>query len=193
LTARGFRCVAPVAVSVSAEITELNFVVEPGASPVQVTTTSLPTGNLGRAYSAQLGATGGQSPYRWQLAADSTSLPPGLSLTATGLISGTPTTNLQSNIKVQVTDSYFNIATKIIPITINAKPVLSAPVWQTNRFSMWLTGASNQNYTIQMSVNLESPNWISLFVTNNPVANAFVVTDPMATNSSRFYRVLVGP
>jgi hypothetical protein len=71
-------------------------------------------------------------------------------------------------------------------------PVLSSPVWQTNRFSLWLAGAASQNYTVQMSTNLSSPNWITLYSTNNPATNAFLVTDPNATNQQRFYRVLVG-
>jgi len=192
LTARGFRCVAPAAVSVSAEITELNFIVEPGASRVQVTNTLLPVGNVGTPYSAQLGASGGQPPYRWQLAADSTALPAGLALTVTGLISGTPTTNIRSSIKVQVMDLYSSVTNKTIPITINPRPVLSAARWLTNGFSMWLTGASNQNYTIQVCTNLNSANWTSLFVTNHPTAAAFVVTDPTATHASQFYRVVIG-
>jgi phage-related protein len=58
---------------------------------------------------------------------------------------------------------------------------------------MRLTGAANQNYTLQMSTNLGSTNWLSLFVTNNTTANSFLLTDPNATNKLRFYRVLVGP
>ena len=73
-----------------------------------------------------------------------------------------------------------------------AKPVLSAPVWQANQFSLWVAGASNQNYTVQMSTNLNSTNWMTLYVTNNPATNAFLLTDPDATNQQRFYRILVG-
>ena len=73
------------------------------------------------------------------------------------------------------------------------QPVLSAPVWLTNRFSLQLVGAASQNYTVQMSTNLSSTNWISLFVTNNPATNSFILTDPNATNKQRFYRILIGP
>jgi phage-related protein len=57
---------------------------------------------------------------------------------------------------------------------------------------MRLTGAANQNYTVQMSTNLSSTNWISLFITNNATTNSFIVTDPNATNQQRFYRILIG-
>jgi len=71
--------------------------------------------------------------------------------------------------------------------------VLLTPAWRTNRFSMRLFGAANQNYTIQTSTNWVSANWVSLFTTNNPNASSYMVTDPQATNGQRFYRVLIGP
>jgi hypothetical protein len=55
-----------------------------------ITTTSLPTGEVGAAYSATLAATGGTTPYSWSLT--SGTLPAGLLLNAaTGTITGTPT------------------------------------------------------------------------------------------------------
>jgi hypothetical protein len=54
-----------------------------------------------------------------------------------------------------------------------------------------LGGASNQNYTVQVSTNLAS--WNFLFVTNNPTANSFMVIDTNTTNVRSFYRILVGP
>jgi hypothetical protein len=58
---------------------------------------------------------------------------------------------------------------------------------------MRLTGATGQNYTVQMSPSLSAPNWTSLFVTNSATASSFIVTDPSATDKQRFYRVQVGP
>jgi hypothetical protein len=161
--------------------------------PLVITNVSLPNGTVGTAYNAQLGATGGQSPYYWQLAAGSANPPAGLTLYSSGLISGTPTTNKVSTFKVQVTDA-FTTTNKVLSITINSKPVLlGLPGWLTNQFQMRLTGASNQNYTVQMSTNLSSTNWISLFITNNTTTNSFLLTDPNATNQQRFYRILIGP
>lgn len=53
-----------------------------------ITTTSLPAGSVGTAYSYQLAATGGITPYTWSVQG---TLPAGLSLSAAGLLSGTPT------------------------------------------------------------------------------------------------------
>jgi hypothetical protein len=95
-----------------------------------------------------------------------------------------------------VSDQIVNVSNNSVEqdFTVQAtSPVLTAPVWQTNRFSLRLTGAASQNYTVQMSTNLSSTNWISLFVTNNPATNSFILTDPNATNKQGFYRILIGP
>jgi hypothetical protein len=68
-----------------------------------------------------------------------------------------------------------------LTITINAEPVLGSPSRLANQFAMRLTGAANQNYTVQMSMNLSSPNWTSLLVTNSATTNSFILTDPNAT------------
>ena len=67
----------------------LSIVVNPAT--LTITTTSLPNGTVGTAYSQTLAATGGATPYTWSVY--SGSLPAGLSLgSSTGTISGTPTT-----------------------------------------------------------------------------------------------------
>jgi hypothetical protein len=43
-------------------------------------------------YSTKLAATGGNPPYKWSLASESVPLPPGLKLSAKGVISGKATT-----------------------------------------------------------------------------------------------------
>ncbi|KRA32482.1 hypothetical protein ASD81_13040 [Nocardioides sp. Root614] len=57
--------------------------------PVHVTTTSLPGGQTGSPYSAQLTAEDGLGPYTWHVTAGS--LPPGMTLSPDGALSGTPT------------------------------------------------------------------------------------------------------
>src|SRR3989454_6394877 len=59
------------------------------ASPLSITTTSLPSGTVGVAYSTTLSATGGTPPYTWSLTTGS--LPPGLALSTSGTVSGAPT------------------------------------------------------------------------------------------------------
>jgi Putative Ig domain len=74
-------------------------------SNLAITTTSpLPTGTAGASYSAQFAASGGTAPYQWSVATGST-LPAGLTLSASGLLSGTPTTQATSTFGITVTDS----------------------------------------------------------------------------------------
>ena len=78
-------------------------------SALSITNTSLPAANLGVAYTATLTAAGGQSPYTF--AVTTGSLPTGLTLnSATGVISGTPTTGGTFNFTITVTDSATNVA-----------------------------------------------------------------------------------
>lgn len=69
-----------------------------------ITTTTLASGTVGTAYSAILQARGGAGLLTWSLATGS-SLPAGLSLSAAGAISGTPTAAGTTNFTVKVTDA----------------------------------------------------------------------------------------
>jgi hypothetical protein len=92
------------------------------ASPLRMTTSSLPNGTVGEAYSQTLAATGGTAPYSWTIT--SGILPAGLSLSSSGVISGIPTTAGGPNsVTFQVTDSTDAIATEPLSIVIN--PALS--------------------------------------------------------------------
>jgi hypothetical protein len=90
--------------------------------PLAVTTSSLPNGTVGTAYNQSLSATGGAGGYTWSTSGGS--LPAGLSLAASGAITGTPTTSGTSNFTVQVKDSSNATATAALSITI-AAPALS--------------------------------------------------------------------
>src|SRR5262249_26969584 len=68
---------------------------------LQISTTSVPNGVVGSAYPSQFFAvSGGVAPYSWSI--QSGSLPPGLTLTSAGLLSGTPTTPNSYNFVVAV-------------------------------------------------------------------------------------------
>lgn len=81
-----------------------------------VATTDLPRGVKGQSYSTQLAAINGTPPYQWTVA--SGSLPPGLSLNASGQISGTPTAFGNFNFTVRVIDATTASATANILLTI---------------------------------------------------------------------------
>jgi hypothetical protein len=70
--------------------------------PIFISTSSLPGATVGSPYSATLTAGGGNGPYMWSIT--SGALPPGLSLSSSGVISGTPTTTGTYNFTIQVVD-----------------------------------------------------------------------------------------
>ena len=88
-------------------------------SPPTITTTSLPGGTVGLAYSEDLTATGGTGTLAWSLSGGS--LPANLSISSTGTISGTPTNTGTANFTVKVTDSLTQSDTQALSITISAK------------------------------------------------------------------------
>jgi hypothetical protein len=91
--------------------------------PLNITTaTTLPVGYVGSVYtSTTLAATGGNGAgYAWALASGS-SLPAGLSLSAAGVITGTPTgTPGTASVTITVTDSASNTGSSTFSITIKA-------------------------------------------------------------------------
>lgn len=99
-----------------------------------VTTTSpLPNGTVGVAYSQQINAEGGQPPYAFAVDPSGSALPTPLGLSGSGLISGTPTaTSTTNNIIIDVTDS------ATTPQTV--KPVFSLTI--TTASACTTTGGS---------------------------------------------------
>lgn len=98
----------------------------PVPRPLSVTTTSFPDGVVGQAYPpTSLAAAGGSPPYQWSVAAGS-ALPPGLSLWATGAISGTPSTVGRFGVTVAVTDSAGASITATLAITVRPSSMTPA-------------------------------------------------------------------
>jgi hypothetical protein len=84
------------------------------------TSSPLPAGELGAAYSTTLSATGGAAPYTWSIAGGA--LPAGITLDpATGLLSGTPTAGGEFNVTIGVKDAS-QTASSAFRLTINVPP-----------------------------------------------------------------------
>src|SRR5450755_2186355 len=93
---------------------------------LNITTTSpLPSGEVGILYSQTLIVTGGASPYTWSVTAGTP--PPGLILSPTGTLTGTPTAAGTFNFTVQAADSNHTLATATFALTIQAALGISTP------------------------------------------------------------------
>ena len=88
------------------------------SAPLGVSTSTLPNGTVGTAYTQTLAATGGTPPYTWSVSAGT--LPAGLTLnTTTGVISGTPSVASSSSFTVKVQDTLGATATQPLSIVVN--------------------------------------------------------------------------
>ena len=93
--------------------------------PLQITTTTLPTGTVGVQYSQDLDpAQGGAPPYTWSVVSNINELPPGLTLDTTApdfnnVLAGTPTQAGTFSFPMQVQDSEDNTVNGTVTITIN--------------------------------------------------------------------------
>jgi putative Ig domain-containing protein len=92
----------------------------PPSSPLSITTSSLQQGVINVPYNTSLSATGGVTPYGWNIA--SGNLPPGLSLSRAGVVSGTPAGTGAFTFSVAVADSQQppSVANGNFGISINA-------------------------------------------------------------------------
>lgn len=94
----------------------VSLTVNAAAAPT-ISTVSLPAGAVDTAYNQTLDAAGGTTPYTWSVS--SGTLPAGLSLSAAGVLSGTPTTAASSSFTVRVAGANSASSTKDFSMTIN--------------------------------------------------------------------------
>jgi hypothetical protein len=99
------------------------------AAPVMITTPSpLINGCVATDYCQTLTATGGTPQYVWSLS--QSTLPDGLALSASGILSGRPTRAATFNFAVRVTDSASITATKAFNLTIDPQATSSTSLLQ---------------------------------------------------------------
>jgi hypothetical protein len=100
--------------------TPFNLAVYAQGTPIIATFNPLTAGTVGAAYNLALSASGGATPYSWSLT--SGTLPLGLTLSSTGVITGTPTTTGTTTFTVQVTGNDGLSSTTPFSMTINPAP-----------------------------------------------------------------------
>jgi hypothetical protein len=139
------------------------------AAALTITTASPLQATIGVAYSQTFAASGGSSPYTWAI--PSGTLPPGLSFSAGGLLSGTPTQIGLFTFAVYVADSTGVLASKpfsllvILPTT----PLISIS---------GLTDTEAPAQQLPFDVQLSSPYWLDI------TGTITITFTPNAVNSS---------
>ncbi|WP_241070152.1 autotransporter domain-containing protein [Achromobacter insuavis] len=128
---------APVASSKTNTAYTYTMSVAGTGAPLDLTARALTDGRVGTAYNEQLSATGGSPPYQFTY---SGTLPAGLSLSTTGLISGLPTTVESQTFSVTVRDASSSTAARTFSITVRE----SAPAAQNSSASL----AANSGSTV---------------------------------------------
>ena len=92
--------------------------------PVNVTTSSLPSGGVGIPYSFTMSAAGGVAPYSWT----AIGLPAGLSISPAGVITGTPTAPGSSSAVLTVRDSSSSPQTANATLNLNISAAVPASI-----------------------------------------------------------------
>ena len=106
---------------------DLSITINPHTPPTITTSSPLPAGTVSQAYNRTLQASGGCGTLSWMVSQGA--LPPGLTLSPTGTISGTPTHTGTFNFTVTVTDSLPQSGSKAFMLTINplTPPTITTP------------------------------------------------------------------
>ena len=175
---------------------------------VVVTAATLPVGYVGSNYtSTTLAATGGSGTgYTWAVSSGS-SLPGGLSLSSSGVISGKPTTAGTTSFSVTVTDSASNTGTGTFSITVNAAVSITTattlPVgYAGSSYSQALaaTGGSGSGYTWSVTSGSNLPGGLTLSsngvlsgkpTTAGTTSFSITVTDSVSNTASATFSLTV--
>ena len=163
---------------------------------ITISPVTLPVAILGQAYSQTNTASGGRAPYTF--ARISGGLPPGLALSSSGVLSGTPTNTGNYTFAVRATDSYGCTGTNRYTLAVGI--FLVNPSMESNScFRAQVVGLTGTTFVVLASSNAAQPlsNWTSLTTNSAPSGIVdFTDTNSIAfTNNwpQRFYRVRLSP
>jgi len=123
-----------------------------GATALAITTTSLPSGTVGTAYSTTLAAINGTAPYTWTDPSCSGACNTGMSFTTAGVFSGTPANAGTSTFTFTVTDSAGHTASTQLSITIAAAATPAVSLSPTSlTFASQTVGTTSAAQTVTLT------------------------------------------
>lgn len=141
------------------------------ANPTLVINPASATAAQNAPFSLNIGVNGGVAPYSFLHEIVAGPLPPGINLSSTGVLSGTPTTIGTTNFRMRVSDSstgpgtYFQL--QDFSFTVVAQPAVSIAVSPS---SVSEDGATNLIYTVTRSVASSSPLTVNLTTSGTAIA-----------------------
>ena len=132
---------------------------DPTPAKLAISTSSLPTGQTGVAYSALLAATGGTPPYTWSVT--SGTLPAGLTLNvSTGAIAGTPTQTVTSTeLTFQVVDSSTPQQSKSIKLALTISSTAVGISISPKRAGLTVTQTLSVSATVANDTSMKAVSW----------------------------------
>ncbi|MCI0485694.1 MAG: putative Ig domain-containing protein [Blastocatellia bacterium] len=184
----------------------------PVTTPITQPSLSVTTANLADAvvdvpYSRTLNASGGTSPYVWQI--ETGALPSGLQLSQTGTISGTPDTAGTSNFVARVTDADNRSTTKGLsltvkpaaPLTITTGALPAASVGTTYSQALGASGGQTPyNWAVQSGrlpegLTLNQTAGVIAGTPEEPGSTSFVIalSDATGANITKSLSIAVNP
>jgi hypothetical protein len=162
-----------------------------GTSPVSVTNPGSQSGTVGTAASLQLSASGGTAPYTWT----ASGLPTGLSISSSGLVSGTPTTAGTYSVTATATDSTSATGATTFSWTISssgggggctAGQLLGNPGFETGSASPWTasSGVINSDVTDEPAHSGKYDSWLDGYGSTHTDTLSQSVTIPTGCSAS---------
>jgi subtilisin family serine protease len=133
---------------------------------------------VGTAASLQLSASGGTSPYTWT----ATGLPAGLSISSSGLISGTPTTTGTSSVTATAKDAASKTASTTFSWTVNPAGSGCAPVTNSTPVTIPDLGDVSSSITLSCSGNASATTKVTVNITHTYIGD--LIVDLVAPDST---------
>lgn len=163
-----------------------NTTTDVGAFETNVTltvpTTTLPGGAVGTAYSQTLNAaTGGTAPYVYGVV--DSGLPPGLSLSTAGQITGTPTATGTFNFSVVAVDSLGAQGCQSYSIVVGVTQYRSVATGAWNNTATWESSPDGATWTAATSTPTAASGAITIRTLNNVSITAAVDADQLTISS----------